>query len=189
VRLEFVAAESALNYLQELENSLNIIMQSLSSNKDRVVESFLKSIEDTNSSKKKIRAILKRVAPVLARSACSEAKALPGNTLKIYSIDDQQLDDEFHISVGQKSVEMDSSLIYVAVIVNDLGIRVIVFVGKEVTRIIKAGVIAKEISTQLGGSGGGGDQFGQGGGKIEYRGKIKDTISSAIELISKYAEK
>jgi alanyl-tRNA synthetase len=189
VRLEFVAAESALNYLQELENSLNIIMQSLSSNKDRVVESFLKSIEDTNSSKKKIRAILKRVAPVLARSACSEAKTLPGNALKIYSIDDQQLDDEFHISVGQKSVEMDSSLIYVAVIVKDLGIRVIVFVGKEVTRIIKAGVIAKEISTQLGGSGGGGDQFGQGGGKIEYRGKIKDTISSAIELISKYAEK
>jgi alanyl-tRNA synthetase len=189
VRLEFVAAESALNHLQELENSLNIIMQSLSSNKEKVVQSFLKSIEESNSSKKKVRAILKRVTPMLSELACKEAKMLPSSNIKIYSIEDQQLDEEFHISVGQKAVEIDKSLIYIAIIVKDSGIRVIVFVGDEVSRMIKAGVIAKKISTHLGGSGGGGERFGQGGGKNEQRGKIKDVISSAEDFIFKHAEK
>jgi len=189
VRLEFVAAESALNYVQELENSLNIIMQSLSSNKEKVVESFLKSMEDTDLSKKKVRAILKRVTPLLAKSVSLEAKTLPGSVLKVYIIDDHQLDDEFHISVGQKSVELDKSLVYVAVITKDAGIRVIVFVGEEATRIIKAGTIAKEASVHLGGSGGGDERFGQGGGSIEYRGKIRDALSSVEELIFRNIEK
>jgi alanyl-tRNA synthetase len=189
VRLEFVAAESALNYVQELENSLNIIMQSLSSNKEKVVESFLKSMEDTDLSKKKVRTILKRVTPLLAKSVSLEAKTLPGSVLKVYSIDDHQLDDEFHISVGQKSVELDKSLVYVAVITKDAGIRVIVFVGEEATKIIKAGTIAKEVSVHLGGSGGGDERFGQGGGSIEYRGKIRDALSSVEELIFRNIEK
>ena len=54
VRIEFVAGESALKYIQKLENSLNIISKFfLSSNKERIVESFLKSLEDTELSKKK----------------------------------------------------------------------------------------------------------------------------------------
>lgn len=188
VRLEFVAAESALKHLQELENSLNIIMQSLSANKDKVVESFLKSIDEANSYKKKIRAILKRITPMMAKSSCMEAHMLPGRNLKIYSTEDQQLDEEFHISVGQKAVEMDKSLIYIALIVKDSGISVIVFVGEDVSKMIKASVIAREISTCLGGSGGGGERFGQGGGNTKYRGKIKDVLSSVENIISRYAE-
>ena len=49
---------------------------------------------------------------------------------------------------------------------NKNGIRVIVFVGSQAQKIIGAGRIAKEISAQLGGSGGGNDRFGQGGGSV-----------------------
>ena len=56
---------------------------------------------------------------------------------------------------------MDPSLIYVAVTTKGEGIRVIVFAGNEASNRIKAGMLAKEISVQLGGSGGGGKRFGQ----------------------------
>lgn len=185
VRIEFVAGESALNYIQKLENSLNIIMQSLSSNKERIVESFLKSLEDTELSKKKVKAILRKVTPLVAKSVSADAKTLPGGDVKIYNTDDDQLDDEFHISVGEKSVEMDPSLIYVAVITKGEGIRVIVFAGNEASKRIKAGMLAKEISVRLGGSGGGGERFGQGGGSIKFKEKIKDAIILAETLVIK----
>ena len=89
--------------------------------------------------------------------------------VKIYSIHDEQLDDDYHISVGEKSVEIDKSLIYVAVFTKGEGISVIVFAGDNANKLIKAGCIAKEISVQLGGSGGGSERFGQGGGSIKHR--------------------
>jgi alanyl-tRNA synthetase len=157
----------------------------LGSNKERIVESFLKRMEDTESSKKKIKAILRRVSPLIARSVSLETKHLPVDDLKIYSIHDEQLDEEYHISIGEKSVEIDKSLIYIAVITKGEGARVIVFAGDNAIKIIKAGTLAKEISIQLGGSGGGGERFGQGGGSIKYKEKIKDALLSAEELIVK----
>jgi alanyl-tRNA synthetase len=185
VRLEFVAGESALNYIQKLENSLNTIVQSLSSSKERVVESFLKSMEDTELSKKKVKAILKTVTPLIAKSVSLEAKPLPMSDIKIYSIYDEQLDDEYHISIGEKSVELDKSLIYIAIITKGEGIRVIVFAGGNAIKVITAGTLAKEISVRLGGSGGGGGRFGQGGGSIKYKRKITDTLLLVEESIAK----
>jgi len=65
------------------------------------------------------------------------------------------------------------------------GVRVVVFVGEKARKKIKAGLIAKHISTQLGGSGGGDDRFGQGGGGIKVETKIKEALFSAEELVMK----
>lgn len=141
-----MAAESALNYIQRLENNLDVIVRSLSSSKEKVLSSFLKSMEDTELSKKKVKAILKKVAPLIAKSVSLEAKTLPMSNIKIYSIYDEQLDDEYHISIGEKSVELDKSLIYIAVTTKGEGIRVIVFAGENVMKVIAAGALAKKIS-------------------------------------------
>jgi alanyl-tRNA synthetase len=188
VRLEFVAAKSALNYIQRLESSLNNIVQSLGTSKDKVVESILKRNEDTELYKKKIKSILRKVAPLIAQSVISEAKITPVGNVKIYSIHDEQLDDEYHISVGEKSVEIDKSLIYVAVFTKGEGISVIVFAGDNANKLIKAGTIAKEISVQLGGSGGGSERFGQGGGSIKYKEKINDALLSVEELVVRHSK-
>jgi alanyl-tRNA synthetase len=56
-------------------------------------------------------------------------------------------------------------------------IKVIVFVGEESRKIIKASRIAKEISLKLGGTGGGGtDKFAQGGGRDKS--KIDDCLKN-----------
>jgi alanyl-tRNA synthetase len=62
---------------------------------------------------------------------------------------------------------------------------VVVFVGEKARKKIKASLIAKQLSVQLGGSGGGDDRFGQGGGGIKVESKIKEALFSAEELVMK----
>jgi alanyl-tRNA synthetase len=188
VRLEFVAAKSALKYLQELENSLNTIAHSMGTSKEKVVESILKRNEVTELSKKKIKAILRKVAPLIAKSVSLEAKIIPVGDIKIYSIHDDQLDDDYHISVGEKAVELDKSLIYIAVFAKGEGISVIVFAGDNASKLIKAGTVAKEISVRLGGSGGGNERFGQGGGSNKYKEKISDALLSVEKLVIRHSK-
>ena len=117
VRIEFVAGESALNYIQKLENSLNIIMQSLSSNKgenSRVIPEEPRRHriiqEKSKGNSEKSYSLGSKICFCRRKKLCQEAM------LRFTHTNDDQSDDEFHISVGEKSVEMDPSLIYVAVI-------------------------------------------------------------------------
>jgi alanyl-tRNA synthetase len=187
--LDFVAGEAAVNYIQKQENQLTAIAQSLGSSKEKVVESFQKSIDEAEAAKRKIKTILRKTALSMAKSIIAEAKqlSLDGTYgIKFYSVYDDELDDEYYIAIGEKSIEIDPSLIYIALISKSQGIRVVVFVGEKARLKIKASIIAKQISTQLGGSGGGDDRFGQGGAGINgINDRIKEVLLSAEESVVK----
>jgi alanyl-tRNA synthetase len=104
--------------------------------------------------------------------------------IKFYQVKDNELDEEYHISVGERSIQDDPSLIYLALILKDGGIRVIVLVGEKAQRKISAAAIAKRVSADLGGSGGGNNKFGQGGGK--FQDKISYALVSIEDFILKY---
>jgi alanyl-tRNA synthetase len=183
VRLEFAAGEAAINYIQKLENQLTMIAQSLGSSKEKVVESLQKSIDEAEVAKRKVKTILRKITPSIAKTISEEAKQLSSDGMKFYHVYDNEFDEEFHISIGEKSIESDPSLIYVALISKGEGIRVVVFVGEKVQKKIKAATIAKQISVQLGGSGGGDNRFGQGGGK--FKDKISGALLSVEDLVLK----
>jgi alanyl-tRNA synthetase len=183
VRLEFVAGEAAINYIQKLENQLTMIAQSLGSSREKVVESLQRSIDEAEVAKKKVKTILRKITPSIAKTISEEAKQLSSDGMKFYHVYDNGLDEEYHISTGEKSIESDPSLIYVALISKGEGIRVVVFVGEKAQKKIKAATIAKQISVQLGGSGGGDDRFGQGGGK--FKDKISGALLSVEDLVLK----
>jgi alanyl-tRNA synthetase len=189
VRLEFVAGEAAIDYIQKQENQLNAIALSLHSSKDNVVESSQRSIDDAEAARRKTKALLRKAAPYIAESVSVNAKQLPLDGIKFYTVWDNELDDEYHIAIGEKSIEDDPSLIYIALISKAHGMRMIVFVGKRARKKIKAGIIAKMVCSQLGGSGGGDEKFGQGGGRLENDDNIKEKIRKALlsteELIIK----
>ena len=192
VRLEFVAGEVAIDYLQKQENQLNAIALSLHSSKENVVESSQKSIDDAEAARRKTKALLRKAAPYIAESVSVNAKQLPLDGIKFYTVYDNELDDEYHIAIGEKSIENDPSLVYIALISKAHGMRMIVFVGERARKRIKAGIIAKMVCSQLGGSGGGDEKFGQGGGRLQNDGnnnlikeKIKKVLLSAEELIIK----
>ncbi len=179
VRLEFVAGEAAVNYMQHLDSQLASIAQALGSSREKVLESFNKTMEDAEIAKKKVRTILRVVASPMARNISEQAKNLSSG-IHLYSTYDEELDEDYHIAIGEKAIELDKHLIYIALLSKGAGIRVIVFAGEEARKKVKAGAIAKQVSSKLGGSGGGDGRFGQGGGRSHDM--IKDALLLAEEV-------
>jgi alanyl-tRNA synthetase len=180
VRLEFVAGEAAVSYMQQLDSQLASIAQTLGSSREKIIESFDKAMEEAESAKKKLRTILKVVSPQIAKSISNQAKKL-NSGVHMYATYDEELDEEYHIAIGEKAIELDSHLVYLALISKGQGIRVIVFVGETARNKVKAGAIAKQISYKLGGSGGGDTRFGQGGGGSKEM--IREALLLAEEVI------
>jgi alanyl-tRNA synthetase len=178
VRLEFVAGEAAVNYMQHLDGQLAAIAQTIGSSREKVVESFNKSMEEADAAKKKARTMLRVVAGPIAKDISERAKKLSSG-VHLYSTYDEELDEDYHIAVGEKAIDVDRHLVYVALVSQGPGIRVIVFAGEAARKSVKAGAIAKHVSVKLGGSGGGDDRFGQGGGRSKDR--IKEALLLAEE--------
>ncbi|MGN6708232.1 MAG: hypothetical protein ACTHKF_02670, partial [Candidatus Nitrosocosmicus sp.] len=102
--------------------------------------------------------------------------------VKLYFTIEEEMDEEFHLTIGQNAIGIDPNLIYVSVIDNKNSARIIVYCGKKIYKILNAGIIARSTSTILNGSGGGNDVFGQGGGKsVEKLKQIKPLIEKIIE--------
>ena len=140
-------------------------------------------VHDTEVTKKKMKIILRKISPYVATSVSKTARHFTNENIKVYSIYDEELDDDYHIAIGEKSIELDPSLIYVALISKEQGLRVIVFAGEYARKKIKAGIIANRVSIELGGSGRGNDRFGQGGGR--FKDKITDSLKLVEELVIK----
>jgi alanyl-tRNA synthetase len=166
--------------MQNQEAQLSTIAQALGSSREKVLESFTKAMDDAESAKKKMRIMLRTVAETMAKGASEQAKNL--GDVKLYSTYDEELDEDYHIAVGEKAIEVDPSLVYVALVAKGAGMRVIVFAGEKASKKAKAGAIAKQVSAKLGGSGGGDDRFGQGGGRLKE--KIKEALLSAEEMVA-----
>src|SRR5918992_950145 len=180
VRLEFVAGEAAVNYMQQLDSQLASIAQTLGSSREKIIESFDKAMQDAEDAKKKLRAMRRVVSMPISKSISEQAKKLDSG-IHLYTTYDEELDDDYHITIGEKAIELDRNLVYLALISKGQGIRVIVFVGEAACNKVKAGSIAKQVSNKLGGSGGGDNRFGQGGGRSKEM--IKEALLLAEEVI------
>ena len=187
VRLEFVSGQNALKYVQRQEDQIQFIVNALGTSKEKVLESFSKSLDDFDKLKKKTKNIIKNVSKVYSQNVIENSTIIKSNNgnnpiVKLYYTVEEELDEEFHLTIGQDAVEHDKNLIYVSIINNKSSARVIVYCGKESSTIIKAGTIAKSASTILNGSGGGSPIFGQGGGRSIEK---LDTLKFHIEQLIK----
>jgi len=184
VRLEFVVGKSALEYVNKQEKYINHIVQSLGSSKEKIIESFDKCITDYEIVKKKNKTIIKKLSPHVISDILKHTNRIQDKNIKTYITSDDQLDEEYHIIVGENIIVKDPSLIYTSIIIKDKGIRVIVFVGNDAQKLgFHAGSLAKILSKYLGGSGGGDGRFGQGGG--QHKGKIDELMNVYLGLVEK----
>jgi alanyl-tRNA synthetase len=179
VRLEFVSGEAALKYTQNQDRKISQIIKTLGSSKEKILESFEHVIKDSDDSKKKLKQLIKRTAVSAARNAIGQAKIF--GKVKLYCTVEEELDEEYHIAIGEQAINLDKSLIYCALIVKNDSIRIVAFCGADALKTKKAGDLVRDVSKVLGGSGGGRDAFGQGGGK-ELR-KIKDALIAAEQSV------
>ena len=179
VRMEFVSGDTAVKYTQDQDRKISQIVKSLGSSKEQILESFEHIMSDADASKKKLKQLIKRVSISAAQNVISDAKNL--GKVKLFSTVDEELDEEFHIAVGEQVIKLDSKMIYCALILKNGGIRIVAFAGSEAAKIKKAGDLVRDISKVLGGSGGGNDIFGQGGGKDVS--KLKDVLVTVEQSI------
>lgn len=179
IRLEFVSGQAAIDFVQKQEGDVMSIIKSLGTNREKLLKSFEHAMTDSEAAKKKLKQLIKRTSTTSAKEAIESAKIF--GPVKFYYTIEEELDDEFHIAVGDEAIKADPTLIYCALIVKDSGIRIIVFAGEKAS--FKAGDLVKEISSKLGGSGGGDARFGQGGGKDIT--KLNDALAHAELLIKK----
>lgn len=187
VRIEFVSGENALKHVQAQDDQIQFIVNKLQTSREKAVETFTKNLDDFEKSKKKIKNLIKSIShlyvdqisngSIVIKSQVDELK-----NLKYYFKLEDEFDDEFHLSVGQSAIKKYNDLVYVSIInIENKSAKVIVFCGVRASKIISASEIASYVSKILDGSGGGSNNFGQGGGKsIERLSGINDSINKLL---------
>ena len=154
VRIEFVSGPTAFQYVKDQEEE-----SKKQAAGDIAKEKLEKQREENKEkSREQIPILLEKI---LAGQSGELDEIIIKN--KICFTSSPNYDDYFHQNFGKKLVAKDGTAAFCGIFESGPTIRVIIFAGEQSG--VNAGDIAKEISSILGGSGGGDAKFAQGGGK------------------------
>jgi alanyl-tRNA synthetase len=143
----------------------------------QVVDELKRGLDEARRVK---RSVAKKLVNLELKQIAQEAKPIKNLMLKLN--EEAGLDEEYHILFGEAATSLYPNLIYVGLAVVNGRVKVLVFSGSEAVKSgVNAGLLAKALSKQMGGSGGGDARFGQGGGAVD---KAKE-ISAKVEEIVK----
>jgi len=180
-RLNFVAGEAAVEYVHNMDSSLDQLSSILSTQREnlpRVAKSIVEELDATRSREKALGESLIRASTL---EVTASAKLV--GSAKLYVSKQPNFGEEQIIAQGEKSVASDPSLVYVSVFATGKSARVVCFVGTGAQQHgISAVDIVKKLASVLGGSGGGTAAFAQGGGPLTER--ISDAASAAEGALS-----
>jgi alanyl-tRNA synthetase len=154
VRIEFVSGPTAFQYVKNQEE------ESKRQAADDIAKEKLEKQREENKekSREQIPILLEKI---LAGQSGELDEIIIKN--KICFTSSPNYDDYFHQNFGKKLVAKDGTAAFCGIFEAGPTIRVMIFAGEQSG--VNAGNIAKEISSILGGSGGGDAKFAQGGGK------------------------
>ena len=170
VRVEFVSGPTAFQYVKDQE------VESKQKVQDDIAKQALEKLREENKNKAR-----EQIPILLEKVLAGESGELDGITVKnkVCFTSSDSYDDYFHQNFGKKLTSKDDTAAYCGIFEAGPTIRVMVFSGGNSG--VNAGEIAKEISTILGGSGGGDAKFAQGGGKDTS--KKEQAIAKAKSMI------
>ena len=182
-RLEFLAGEPAIKFIQLREDIISKISHYISTPQDKIVDAVNKLMMDRESVMKKQKIMLKKIAE-LSKPQIMD-KVVKISDIEVYFELDHDLGEEYQIMVGEQCIKINPSLIYCATVIEGKVAKVIVFCGKNAQeKGLKARELARRISSTIGGSGGGDMRFGRGGGPLINRAKeVESTLLSYIKEV------
>ena len=154
VRIEFVSGPTAFQYVKDQEE------ESKRQAADDIAKEKLEKQRGENKEKSR-----EQIPILLEKILAGQSGELDEITIKnkICFTSSLNYDDYFHQNFGKKLVTKDTTAAFCGIFEAGPTIRVIIFAGEQSG--VNAGDVAKEISSILGGSGGGDAKFAQGGGK------------------------
>ena len=180
VRIEFVSGLTAVDYIKQ--HDANMLKKSAE----------LKEKMEMKEKRREQKQELRERFPILVDNIIQSevgTNTVDGITVDVTesgkpnfcSTMNEQYDEFFHISLGEKLIEKDPWMVYCGVFEDGEKVRAIIYSGEQVEENKKAGDIAKAVSEILGGAGGGTQRFAQGGGK--NKSKKNNAIEKAKEMV------
>ena len=177
VRIEFVSGDSAKEFVKKKQQD--------SESKEK--EEKLKKEEKEKRVER--RQLAKERIPIIAKSLsdCKQGISTIEDITIELSVSDKvnfcystsnDYDDIFHIGLGEVLCKADPKLVYCGLFEQGEKIRVIVYVGDEISKEKSAEEIVKSISQILGGAGGGSHKLLKGEESINQRKKMQLKMSS-----------
>jgi alanyl-tRNA synthetase len=173
VRLEFVAGDSAQEYVRQHVIDVEKQLAGLAAKDER------DKLRDQRKAKarEKIPALLEQVS----QTSDGKIDEILVSAGKFYSSTSDEYDEFFHVNFGEKLVKQNPRAVYCGIFEEKGTVRAIIHAGEEASKQKKAGDIAKAVSQILGGSGGGNSRFAQGGGKDKS--KKEEAINKAKSMV------
>jgi alanyl-tRNA synthetase len=163
-RLEYVAGEVAVDFVENQETILIEASGKLETPPEKLIRSLDHVVQNEDTARKISKQLAKKLADLMIGEIPRLSTSLPNGQRFYLSYFEEGLDTEYHTVVGDRLAKANPSLIYVALLEENLRVRILVFCGEQVQKAgIRAGDLAKEIAISFGGSGGGDTRFGQGG--------------------------
>jgi alanyl-tRNA synthetase len=171
VRLEFVAGDSAQEYVKQHVIDVEKQLAGLAA-KD---ESDKLRTQNKEKVREKIPALLEQIS----QTSDGKVDEILVTSRKFYSSTSDEYDEYFHVNFGEKLVRVNPGAVYCGIFEEKGTVRAIIHAGEQASS--KAGDIAKAVSEILGGSGGGNARFAQGGGKDKS--KKEEAINKAKSMV------
>ena len=177
VRLEFVSGPTAQEYIKkdEAEKQKQQADAEAKAERDKIRD------QKKEQNREKMPVLLEQITALSGTTTIDDIEVDAEGPGRLCFTDSDQYDEYFHINFGKKLIKADSTSVYCGIFEAGPTIRIIVYAGEQAPKGKDAGTIAKEISSILGGSGGGNATFAQGGGKDTS--KKDDAISKAKSMV------
>ena len=180
VRIEFVSGATALDYTKQHDANMT--------KKSTELKEKLELKEKRREQKQELRERFPVLVDNIIQSEVG-TNNVDGITVDVTesgkpnfcSTMNEQYDEFFHISLGEKLIEKDPWMVYCGIFEEGDKIRAIIYSGEQAGKEKNAGDIAKTVSEVLGGAGGGNQRFAQGGGKDKS--KKNDAIEKAKAMV------
>jgi alanyl-tRNA synthetase len=170
-RLEFLAGEPALEFVEDRDETVNRLASLLSTQPENLMKVVSTTKQSLEAVRKMYKNLSRRFGELISDSAESNADKV--GELKLLFMSDEYLDEQAHIMVGDQLVQRRPDFVYVGVSSNDGRSRLVAFAGEvAIKKGVNAAQLVRAMAKTLNGSGGGSARVGQGGGEVP-----KDTVS------------
>jgi alanyl-tRNA synthetase len=185
-RLEFVAGESAIEYMHKMDSELQQLSSVVGTQKENLPAVVASLKEELDESRSRERNLSRKVVELSTGESAEETMVSETVGEVIVSVvhSDGLTDNEI-IAQGEKVVQAKPATIYVGFVVQKGNTRVICFTGDQARAAgYSASEVVKKLATSLGGSGGGTASFAQGGGPETDPEKVRQLVKSVASVVA-----
>lgn len=181
-RIEAVCGEFVIKLMREKENLLKNIETSLKTNKNELATKVNSILERNKELEKEIEKMCLSSLDLNIEQINKEAEKISGIKLIYQYI--ENLDNKILRQAAENLTKKLDDLVVVYIANNSGKLSITVSITKQITNKFNAGIIAKELSLFLGGTGGGGQpSIAQAGGNdLSKLPKVKEKIQSLLAI-------